>query len=104
MVIKVLGSTYKVIYIDKPTEYMKENDFGGMADYNKKEITVINKFYGEVESFPEECDKTEEFIDETLLHELAHVFLNESGQDDINNERTVEVMSKFCKFVESIRR
>jgi len=100
MKMNILGNIYAVNYLDEPTPYMKDGDFGAMVDYNKKTISVINKFHGHIEKFEGESKKTKEYMREDLLHEIAHAFLVESGQDDINNERTVEIMSKFCKFVE----
>ena len=35
-------------------------------------------------------------IQETVYHEMAHAWLEETGQHDINDERTVEVMSRFA--------
>ena len=100
MKINILGSTYEIIFTENPTPYMEENGFGGLADYDKQEITIVTKFYGNnIEKYEDEVDKSQQFIEDTLTHELAHAFLNESGQEDINNERTVEVMSKFVKFI-----
>ena len=100
MRINILGSTYEIIFTEKPTPYMEENGFGGLADYDKQEITIVTNFYGNnIEKYEDEVKKSEQYVEDTIIHELAHVFLNESGQDDINNERTVEVMSKFVKFI-----
>lgn len=36
---------------------------------------------------------------ETLLHEIAHFYLYKTGNDDINNERTAEVLAMFSDFI-----
>lgn len=99
MILNVLGSKYTCVCIDEPTPYMRDKELGGMCDYSSKTIQVVKKFYGELEKYEGEFMKSDSFIKETILHELAHAFLHESGQDDINTERTVEVMSKFCMFI-----
>ena len=42
------------------------------------------------------------WLQDSSLHELAHIFLYETGQSDINDERSAEVLSKFARFAKNI--
>lgn len=60
------------------------------TDFFEKEIRICPINYGGYKLGSEK-------IQETLFHELAHAFLDQTGQIDINDERTAEVMAMFAR-------
>ena len=91
---KLLGTEYKIKLIKEPDEYMKKHNLIGVCDYDLMEIKVCENWYGDITG-----KRTVNSIQNTLLHELAHMFLYETGQDNLNDERHAELLSKFSKFI-----
>ncbi|MBQ9625428.1 MAG: hypothetical protein IJR47_04890 [Clostridia bacterium] len=86
MKISVLGTEY-TIFLESNNERFKKERIAGFAEFSTKEIH-INK----AENL--EPENKEQFIRETIRHELMHAFLYESGLDasSINNWATNEEM------------
>ncbi len=75
--VAILGTKYKILYckdVDSDSEFSANPNTGAYIDYYEKNIVVNEK----IDSF--EC-----FLRTTLLHELIHGFLFESG---LNSEST----------------
>ena len=89
MKINILGSIYNIKYVKDQT-FMYNEDHTGECDYMNKEILISKSNDGE--------ENNEVWQKETLLHELAHAFMHESGQADINDERHAELLGKFASF------
>jgi len=90
--VKILNRTYKIIYTDDKSKLEVGNE--AQVDYSKRLITVLTKNDGEQYS--------QEWIKDSLLHEVAHAFMVETGQDDLNDERHAELLSKFATFVQGL--
>jgi len=90
--INILGVTYTCEIVDNKDGFYSEENLAE-CDYDLKTIKVLKIDVKTKEEY------SKEWLEETFVHELAHAFLYETGQSDINNERTVEVMSKFARFV-----
>jgi len=91
--VKILSSTYTVKYV-KDNSYMMYDENNGECDYSTKIIKVAQG-NGEIVY----SDKWQQ---ETLHHELAHAFMYESGNGDLNDERHAELLGKFYDFVSSL--
>ena len=94
MIINIVGVKYKVIKV-KTKEEMCDSTNYGEIDYNNRTIKLLTIDHDGV-------PLDDKWIQQTLLHEVAHGFLRESGQEDINTERIVEVISKFSGFSRDI--
>jgi len=94
MKIKILGSIYTIKYVKDHTS-MSCIENSGECDFSSKIIKIAKGNEGEIYS-----DKWQE---ETLHHELAHAFIYETGNSDLNDERHAELLGKFYDFVSSIK-
>ena len=92
--INVLGSKYKIKYIKSHKE-MCNIENSAECDYSEKLIRVANSEDG-IDMY---SDKWKE---ESLLHEIAHAFMYETGQSDLNDERHAELLCKFASYVKRI--
>jgi len=88
--IEILGRIYALWYTEDKTE-LNEDNFA-QVNYSDRTITVLTK--------EDDFKFSKEYIRDMLLHELAHAFLYETGNNDINDERHVEVLGKFVTFIE----
>lgn len=88
--VDIMDTHYEVQVVNDPSEL--DNKRVGECDYATKVIKVVA--YGGYDQ-----KVSLDFAKETLLHEMAHAFLCQTGNNDINDERTVEIMSYFAKFV-----
>lgn len=93
MKINILENKYKVTYV-KDRSFMYNEENYGEVNYSDKTIKVAKGDDGEV--------FTDKWIYETLTHELAHAFMYETGNSDLNNERHAELLSKFACFVNDV--
>lgn len=92
----ILGVNYDVIDVETPKE-LADDQWCAQYDVSKKKIKVALK-----DSEGEE--NSEAWLRDSFLHELAHVFLYETGNADLNDERHVEVLNKFFNFAERVLR
>lgn len=103
--VTILGTKYKILYckdVDSDSEFSADPNTSAYIDYYEKNIVVNEK----IDSF--EC-----FLRTTLLHELIHGFLFESGlnsestDDWAENEEMVDwlalQLAKIEKVVDTIR-
>lgn len=91
--ITICGVEYRIKSVKPEKLYSNKENVNttiGECDFFEKEIRICPE-NGEGYKLGDQK------IQETLYHEIAHAWLEESGQEDINDERTVEVMSKFAK-------
>jgi len=88
--INVLGNTYKVKFVQNHS-FMENEENTGECNFSDKIIRVAKTSY--------DIENSEEWQQETLLHEIAHAFLYESGQSDLNDERHAELLGKFASFI-----
>lgn len=93
--VKVASTTYKIKYVKDISDIPRQDSLVcALCDFNDKIIYVaLNN---------DDVKYSEEWLEETLIHELAHAFLYETGQDDVNDEHHAELLSKFVKFIENI--
>lgn len=88
--INIAGEPYRLRIVgpdDVPSE-----DAVGEACYHDKTLYVAHAFTSEHLL----CDsKTQE----VLLHELAHAWMEQTGNTDLNDERHAELLSYFARFV-----
>lgn len=86
----ILGTEYKINYLDERDECMVENSWQGYVNFQKKEIYVYNN----------ECKDT------TFRHECIHAFLFESGIDigmQFHSEEMVDWLAiQLPKIVDSL--
>ncbi len=84
-----MGVEYDVVLIGNSSEIDRDV---GKCNYVTKEIKVIN-----TDDYGSKVCK--EFATPTLIHEFAHAYMNHTGNNDINNERTAEMMAHFTYFM-----
>lgn len=80
--INVLGSKWKIIVVDKPSDVdvFKRQALWGQCDYWRREIRVYKR--------------QPEAMMQTFLHEVIHVILGSLGENDFNkNEKLVDQMA-----------
>lgn len=88
--IEIAGVKYRTKMVSKI-----ENDNVGETNYSKKEIMLVNKTVdGEL------CGC--EFLQENLLHEIAHAWLCQTGNQDLNDERHAELLSMFANRISKL--
>lgn len=91
------GMKFNILGVEYTVEYVKDHGSmfdiknSGECDYSDKLIRVAESCDGEKYS--------NEWKQETLYHELAHAFLYETGQSDLNDERHAELLGKFANFI-----
>ncbi len=87
--INVLGREYAVTYTEKEEDLRPGNV--AEVDYSDRTIMVLTKIGGE--------ELSKEYVRDGLIHEVAHAFLYETGQSDLNDERHAEMLAKFAVYV-----
>lgn len=91
---KILGTEYTIKYVDSSKD-LENISNTAQCDYSEKQIRVA--------LHDEKMNKnSEEWVEESLMHEIAHAFLYETGNADVNDERSAELLSKFVRFVNSL--
>ena len=91
MKVNLLGIEYVIKSVDSHRD-MFDNNNVAECDYSDKSIKICENDYN--------GDKySDTFLQESLYHELAHVFMYETGQADINDERHAELLAHFAKFI-----
>lgn len=91
--LKVVGTTYKLKFVENSSWLSNPNRCAECDYINKVILVALGDGDGE---YPDE------WLEETVTHELAHAFLYESGQEDINDERHAELLSKYVKFIQGV--
>jgi len=84
--IMIMGARYKIKYL-KDGSHLTQEGKCAECDYINKKIEIVKEGY------------PEEWLEDPLVHEIAHAFLYETGQSDLNDERHAELLSKFALFI-----
>lgn len=80
--IEVLGTLYKIIFInDNEEPRLKEN--WGFTDFHTKEIFIRNDIEEETK---DSCKNLIDFKNKVIRHEIIHAFLYESGLRENSNK------------------
>ena len=91
--VKILSSTYTIEYV-KDRTFMDCADNYAECNYDSKMIRVAKSDGGELYS--------DKWLEESLHHELAHAFMYETGNSDLDDERHAELLGKFYDFMASL--
>lgn len=76
---KILDTTYRIYEVEKPNDYMKENDCIGYCDYEKHKIYHLKG-------------------SNSLIHELLHAYLDAYKRYDLaTNEEIIETLEAIFK-------
>lgn len=89
---KILNNNYKIKYV-KDTSMLYDNTKCATCDYSEKEINIAKSSGG--------ITYSDKWLEETLTHELAHAFMYETGNDDLNDERHAELLTHFAMFIKA---
>ena len=80
--IEVLGTLYKIIFInDNEEQRLKEN--WGFTDFHTKEIFIHDDIEEETK---DSCKNLIDFKNKVIRHEIIHAFLYESGLRENSNK------------------
>ena len=93
----IMGVVYKVSIGTREELRMSDSD-QGLTNFYTKEIQICNEALG----FPPEC--LEKLVHETMIHELVHAYLFESGHVRLAESEEVEewLSVNFNRIVNSI--
>lgn len=103
MEINILGTKYDLKFIDAPDETMQYCDSCGYMDKTTKQIVVLRL----KKDKPCDNDMPDKEIKVTVIHEIIHAFLFESGIEFgtlFHNEEMVQWLAmQFSKISQVIR-
>lgn len=85
LTINVLGTDYIVKYGERKELDIADEQCGACCNYGEKVIKIVN------DHFSDEGDEkaNEVLIKETIIHELTHAFLYESGLVQYSNDEVL---------------
>lgn len=75
--VEIFGKIYKIILVDNLLEKEK---YYGIISYNNQNIKLDKNL-------------PENLLNQTFMHEIIHMILEEIGEKDLNNEKFVDLFS-----------